>query len=105
MILRDKKWLDQIRRQEIACQVTGRTGSDYDPVVPAHVGITGKGCKAPDNHVIPMLDSEHRASHGQTQGGGFQTYWCEKFMEDKHLLLDVLRAYAKQIYDENRGDK
>jgi len=101
-ILRDKVYLDKIRSQSIPCAVTGLYGSEGDQVVPAHVGITGKGCKAPDNHVLPMLDSEHMASHGQRGGGGVQSYWCGVFMNDRRLLLDVLAAYAEKLYVDNK---
>lgn len=101
-VLRDKAWLDQIRSQSLPCAVTGRYGTDTNPVVPAHMGTTGTGCKAPDNDVLPMLNSEHLASHSQRGLSGVQTYWCDKFMNDKQLLLDVLKAYANKVHEENK---
>ncbi len=99
-VFRDRAWMDAIASQEIRCAVTGRKGREGDWIVPAHVGTAGKGIKSPDNEVIPMLDSLHRRSHSQQVSNGFQTFWCEQFMKDKHLLLDALKAYAREQHSK-----
>lgn len=102
-ILRDSSWLARIKRQEVPCAITGRCGDENDHVVPAHIGTAGKGIKSPDNEVIPMLSVLHQASHGQANSGGDVTFWCDVFKKDPHLMRDVLRAYAREVYSSNVG--
>lgn len=99
-VFRDRQYHSAIKSQELPCAVSGLTGSASDQVVFAHMGITGKGMKAPDNEAIPMLDSLHKRSHSQAVSMGFQTFWCELFMKDRRLLLDVLKAFARDYHSK-----
>jgi hypothetical protein len=97
-VFRDKRWLKAIASQEIPCALTGRYGCHGDQVVPMHIGTAGKAVKSPDNEVLPALDSLHKRSHGQDKAIGFHTMMLEVLKNDKHLLLDMVRAYAREHY-------
>lgn len=102
-VFRDLAYMKAIASQAIPCAITGLYGDDTRHVVPAHVGVAGKGIKSPDNEVIPMLDHLHRASHSQVGQGGDTTFWCEVFMKDPLLLRDVLKAYARERHAEYKS--
>lgn len=95
--MRDRKYLDRVR--EMDCIVTGRPSSDFESVDPAHIGTAGKGLKSPDNHVLPLIHSEHLQQHN-----GEHRYWLNVFEKDKYLLTWFLKAGAEKLYRESKGD-
>ncbi|MEE8114519.1 MAG: hypothetical protein V3T23_09190 [Nitrososphaerales archaeon] len=92
-VLRDRKYLDSVR--DMDCIVTGRSGSDYETVDPAHIGTAGKGFKSADNHVLPLIHSEHLKQHA-----GEHQYWLNVFAKDKYLLTWFLKSGAEKLYRE-----
>lgn len=90
-MIKDRKYLDWLRSQP--CILTGQLGSEYESVVPAHIGTHGRGLKT-DNEALPMLNRLHQQGH---QSG-------EISMIRQHapdwLLRDALRAYARMRHEE-----
>jgi len=97
-VVRDEKWLDQIRSQELLCAITGQPGRDDDPIVPMHIGVLGTGIKAPDNEVLPALNSVHLRSHSQRGCTSSHEFWVETLSNDPRLLNDMVKAYAREYY-------
>jgi len=97
VVLRDRKYLDSVR--SMPCIVTGLVTSDHETVDPAHIGTAGKGCKSADNHVLPLIHSEHLKQHA-----GEHSYWLSVFENDKYLLTWFLKSGAEKLYREGKED-
>jgi len=97
-ILRDRKYLDSVRG--MPCIVTGQLTSDCETVDPAHIGTAGKGFKSADNHVLPLIHSEHLKQHA-----GEHSYWLNVFEKDKYLLTWFLKAGSEKLYRESKEDE
>jgi hypothetical protein len=89
-ILRDRKYLDWLRRQ--TCIVTGLRGSEHDAVDPAHIGTLGKGIKSPDDEALPLLHSMHAEAHQHGEISMFRKHAPD------WLIRAALRAYARELY-------
>lgn len=90
---RDRKWLDRVR--DMPCIITGRRSSDAETVDPMHIGTAGKGLKAPDNEVLPVLHSYHALAHSK----GEMTVLREFIPDD--VFRDMIRLYAREFHREN----
>lgn len=95
---RDRKYLDALRG--MPCIVTGKIGCLEVAVDPAHIGTAGRGLKSDDFHALPLLHSEHALQHQM----GEQSYWLQKFTEDKYLLQWFLKAGAEKLWRESRAN-
>lgn len=89
---RDRQYLDWLRSQP--CIITGRRGTDSDPVEAAHIGTMGKGIKSPDYHALPISHSLHAMGH---QGG--EISMLREHLPD-YVLREALRLYAEMLYAE-----
>lgn len=89
---RDRSFLDWLRDQP--CFISGMRTHEYETVVPAHTGNTGRGMKAPDKHTLPMAQSLHLRSHNE----GVVTFWTSVFTENPRILDDLLSSYAENVY-------
>ena len=77
-------------RDCFACCVTGRDGTEADPIVAAHV--QGRGAGGHSESLVPMLASEHDRLHTQ----GIQTYQREKSI-DLYVVADHIEDLWKRF--------
>jgi hypothetical protein len=94
-IVTDRAYLDGLREEP--CVFTGLRGTADDPVEPMHVGNPGKNLKS-DNEALPARHSIHDATHRD----GI-TAVLDHLANKPDLLLAMLRAYARERYQLNRG--
>ena len=94
-VLVDDEWRKVILPTH-RCIITGRHGSEFDGIDPAHLGSLGRGIKRPDDEILPVLHSLHVSGHN----GGEWSQWRD-LMPD-WLIREALRAYARQYYKEHR---
>jgi hypothetical protein len=92
-MIRNRKYLDYLRSQP--CVLTGLSGSDFDAIDPMHIGTAGKGIKSDDSEALPVLHSIHQDMHQR----GEVTVLLEHLANNKRLLRDMARAYARQEYE------
>lgn len=97
-VVRNEKWLDRIRSGEFLCAITGQSGTHDDPIVPMHIGVLGTAIKAPDNEVLPVLNSLHLTSHSQRGQMSAPEFWRGVLAKDDRLLIDMVKAYAREFY-------
>ena len=90
--LRDRKWLDHLRREP--CVITGLRATDTEAVDPMHIGTLGKGIKSPDDEVLPVAHWIHISAH---QVGEMTMF--RKRLPDA-ILRAALRALARENYQE-----
>ena len=96
-VTRDKAYLSHIRT--LPCLVTGREGSEHEPVVPAHfrTGTNGgTGLKPSDFFVLPLSNTEHGIQHSMPE----LTYWLGAVNENPWLLAEFMRGYMQHKYTE-----
>lgn len=91
-IVRDQEYLDWLKTQR--CLITGRYGTEWESVDPAHIGTLGKGIKRGDDEVLPVLHRFHHHGHGSGEISMFREQ-----LPDAILRL-ALRAYARELYRE-----
>lgn len=104
-VFRDKTYLDLIRSQKLRCAVSGRPSTPDDKIVPAHIGIAGKGIKSPDNECLPLKDSLHRRQHSQQVTMSAHEFWIEVLSNDPRLCLDMVKAYAREFHRKTMADQ
>jgi hypothetical protein len=95
--VKDHAWLKKLKTME--CVVTGQSGENV-VIDPSHIryGQTGgMGLKPPDNLVLPLTHGLHTLSHSM----GEIAFWRQYILRNDHLLMESLKAYAKQLYEEN----
>ena len=88
-VLRDDAWRKDIR--DMPCLFTGLRATNYESVVPAHIGTLGKAIKSPDDEILPVLHTIHQRMHN---GGEIEVF--------RNAPADVLRAafraLARELY-------
>jgi hypothetical protein len=96
-IVKDQEYYEGMHLE--ACFITGLKGTPDNPVVGMHIGNPGKGLKN-DADLLPALKSIHDGTH---QHG--ITYIIQFLWDRPHLLIAILRAYARERYfsQEQRG--
>lgn len=94
--IKDPKWMKKVK--EMPCAVTGAQGAT-DPSHIRYGQSGGMGLKPPDNLVIPLAHGLHVLSHSM----GEIAFWRQYILRNDHLLMEALKAYARQIYEENHG--
>lgn len=85
---RSEKFLEYIRSKPSL--YSGRIGTEYDPIVAAHIGF-GKGgtaLKAPDTQAVPLLRSEHLDEHR-----GSKTFWGNQYNALPLRCLEYVTEY------------
>lgn len=103
-VFRDKVYLDLIRAQGLRCAVSGLPSTPDDQIVPAHIGVAGKGIKSPDNECLPMKDSLHRRQHSQQVKMSAHEFWIEVLTNDPCLCLHMVKAYAREFHKKTMED-
>ena len=90
--LRDRGYLDWLRTQP--CIITGLRATEYESVDPAHLGVSGKGIKSPDNNAIPLIHHIHAYAHRR----GHATMFRERAPD--WLIMKAFKALAEDMYEE-----
>ncbi len=97
--IRDPKWLKKVKMMR--CCITGAS-PDAVPIDPSHIRYGqggGMGLKPPDNLVIPLAHGLHVLSHSIGEIAFFKQY----IIRNEHFMMDCVKAYARQLYEENHG--
>lgn len=96
-VIRDKPYLKYVR--SLPCIITGREGEDIDP---AHISYGRYSqAKSGDDLVLPLWNLEHMKQH-QT---GEVKYWLIQANESPRLMMEWLKAYAREQYREYKSDR
>lgn len=77
------------------------TGQSHDPCDPAHIraGLSGGvGMKPSDDLVLPLSHAAHMEQHHI----GERPFWLKVMQRDSHFMMECVKAYARQLYRENR---
>lgn len=93
--LRDPAWLKRVR--DLPCVVT-RTAGGNDP---AHLryGLSGGiALKPSDDLVLPLRHDMHMEQHRI----GEVAFWQDIMATDSHFMMECIKAYARQLYRENK---
>lgn len=90
--VRDPKYLHHLRSER--CVLTGVRATEYESVVPMHIGTRGTGLKSGDDEVIPVRSSLHSRGHD-----GGEASMLRREAPD-WLLREAFRAYAREQYRE-----
>ncbi len=93
--LRNPSWLKQVR--DMPCVVTGTMGGN-DPAHIRHGLSGGIGLKPPDDLVLPLRHDMHMEQHRK----GEVAFWHEVLANDSILMMECLKAYARQLYKDNK---
>lgn len=82
---------------DMPCTVTGyeRSTEGGPDVEPAHLNFLnlGRGMKASDWHVLPLVHNQHKAHDADVP-----KFWREALSLDKYLLMDMVKSHAKWRY-------
>ena len=95
-IVSDPAWIRHLRSQP--CVITGQVATEFESVVPVHIGTAGKAIKN-DAEALPILSSVHGRMH---QEGEISTL---RELAPNWLIREAFRAYARQLYAEWRGSQ
>lgn len=91
-IVTDPDYIVDLRDEP--CEFTGLHASPDDPVEAMHIGNPGKGLKN-DAEALPARHSVHALTHTKAGICGLLPF----FERNPHLLIAVLRAYARERYE------
>lgn len=93
--VRDKAYLRYLRSER--CILTGFQATEYESVVPMHIGTLGKGIKRGDDETLPVRNALHVLGHNCGEVSMLRREASDM------LLREAFRALARENYRAWKG--